>query len=194
MAKEKAAAKNGEEAAGAAPAKKGLSLGLVIGLLVTTLALGAGGAWYFASSAAAAKAAQADEDEDSGESESKPSKKKDKKKAKSPEGPKAPANYLALDPAFVVNLADADATRYLQTSVEVMARDPESIEAAKANMPAIRNSLLMLFSQKTAVELNDRDGREKLRELALAEVQKVLEAETGNPGVEAVFFTSFVTQ
>lgn len=193
MAKEKAAAKNGEEAAGAAPAKKGLSLGLVIGLLVTTLALGAGGAWYFASSAAQAKAAEADEEE-SDESESNPSKKKDKKKAKNPEGPKAPANYLALDPAFVVNLADADATRYLQTSVEVMARDPESIEAAKANMPAIRNSLLMLFSQKTAVELNDRDGREKLRELALAEVQKVLEAETGDPGVEAVFFTSFVTQ
>ena len=39
-----------------------------------------------------------------------------------------------------------------------------------------------------------REGKEKLRADALAEIQKVMKAETGKPGVESVFFTSFVMQ
>jgi flagellar FliL protein len=42
--------------------------------------------------------------------------------------------------------------------------------------------------------LNTREGKEKLREETLEEVQKVLLEETGEPGVDNVFFTSFVMQ
>jgi flagellar FliL protein len=61
-------------------------------------------------------------------------------------------------------------------------------------MPRIRNNLLMLFSAQRCADVRDRAGREKLQAAALKEVQDVLQAETGKPGVEALYFTSFVTQ
>ena len=40
----------------------------------------------------------------------------------------------------------------------------------------------------------DRAGKERLQASALAEVQKVMQAETGNKTAEDLLFTSFVTQ
>ena len=47
---------------------------------------------------------------------------------------------------------------------------------------------------KTAAELSSREGKEELQAEALASIQGILERETGIPGVEAVYFTSFVMQ
>ncbi|WP_225763836.1 flagellar basal body-associated FliL family protein [Stenotrophomonas sp. Marseille-Q4652] len=107
----------------------------------------------------------------------------------------APAQYFALDPAFVVNLPTSyDGPRYLQVEVQLMSRDPLAIEAMKAHAPALRARLLMLFSQIQASQISDRAGREKLQAEALAEVQKVLKHETGKPYADELLFTSFVTQ
>ena len=108
--------------------------------------------------------------------------------------PVLPASYLALDPAFVVNLESPDEARYLQAEVQLMGRDATALELAKAHVPVIRNSLLMLLGQQKPEDLSSRAGKEKLQQAALAEVQKVLKAETGKPVVEAVYFTSFVMQ
>ena len=105
-----------------------------------------------------------------------------------------PATYLPLEPAFVVNLAGADADRYLQVQVQVMTRDPLAADAIKLHTPAIRDRLLLLFGTKTAEELAAREGRETLRLMALAEANKVMLEETGKDAVEALYFTSFVTQ
>lgn len=108
--------------------------------------------------------------------------------------PAAPASYLALDPAFVVNLESGEEAHYLQVDVQLMARDAHALEAAKVHVPMMRNALLMLFGQQKPADLSTRAGKEKLQQTALAEVQKVLKAETGKPVVEAVYFTSFVMQ
>ena len=42
--------------------------------------------------------------------------------------------------------------------------------------------------------MRSAEGREKLQADALAEINRVLEEETGSGGVEALFFTSLVTQ
>lgn len=104
------------------------------------------------------------------------------------------AQYLPLDPAFVVNTADEESQHYLQTDVQVMARNADALEAVKTHMPHIRNNLLLLFAQQKTTDVRDRAGREKLQAAALKEVQSVLQAETGKPGIEALYFTSFVTQ
>ena len=110
--------------------------------------------------------------------------------------PKAPLSYVPLDPPFVVNFnSDTDAdVRFLQVSVELGTRDPAVADSIKEHRPAIRNNLVMLFSSQDPQALNTRDGKEKLRDETLSEVQKVLKRETGSPGVENVFFTSFVMQ
>lgn len=106
----------------------------------------------------------------------------------------APAQYFALEPAFVVNLADPGGDRYLQVEVQLMSRVPKMEEVLKLHMPVIRNRLLLLFSQQTADGVRSREAKEALQAEALKEVQLVLTQATGAPGVEALYFTSFVTQ
>ncbi|NID16863.1 flagellar basal body-associated FliL family protein [Luteibacter yeojuensis] len=105
-----------------------------------------------------------------------------------------PAIYLQLDPAFVVNFQDAAALRFLQVGVNVMSYDPEAIAAAKEADPEIRNALLMLFSAQDVKSLSDVKGKQKLQAAALAEIQRILQQKIGRPGVDAVFFTSFIMQ
>ncbi len=111
-----------------------------------------------------------------------------------PNKAKDPLSYVALDPPFVVNFNSDTDIRFLQISLELGTRDPVVADSIKEHRPAIRNSLVMLFSSQDPQVLNTREGKEKLREQTLTEVQKVLKQETGAPGVENVFFTSFVMQ
>ncbi len=107
----------------------------------------------------------------------------------------APAQYFGLEPPFVVNLNSSfDGPRYLQVEVQLMTRDPAALEAIKLHAPAIRAKLLMLFSQVEPADIADRAGKERLQASSLAEVQKLLKAETGKPGADELLFTSFVTQ
>lgn len=144
-------------------------------LIAVVAAGGAGGAvWYFTQ----------------GRADAAPS----KAKAAAPTTP-APAQYFALDPAFVVNLnGRVDGPRYLQVEVQLMTRDPEALPALQTHAPAIRAKLLMLFSQVEPEQIADRAGKERLQAAALAEVQKLMQAETGKKTADDLLFTSFVTQ
>jgi flagellar FliL protein len=106
----------------------------------------------------------------------------------------APAIYIPLDPAFVVNFAEGSRARFLQVTVEVMTRDAHVEEHIRTHMPVIRNNLVLLFSSQTYESVSTLEGKEALREEALIVIQKILEEETGDPGIESVYFTSFVMQ
>lgn len=114
--------------------------------------------------------------------------------AKPKEELKKQAIYVGLDPSFTVNLASGGKARYLQAGVEVLTRDPAVQGHVKQHMPVIRNGLVLLFSGKSYEDLVSLEGKEALRAEALASVQRVLQAETGSPGIEDLFFTSFVMQ
>ncbi len=114
--------------------------------------------------------------------------------AKEDAGDAAAPIYYKLDPTFVVNYQAQDDLRFLQVTVEVMARDEKIIALVEQHMPVIRNNLIVLFSSQDFTTISTRVGKERLRAQVLAEVQKVLKEETGRPGIEAVYFTSFVMQ
>ncbi|HVI58819.1 MAG TPA: flagellar basal body-associated FliL family protein [Luteimonas sp.] len=107
---------------------------------------------------------------------------------------RAPVQYHAIEPAFVVNLADDDAVRYLQADVQLVTRDPATLAAFDTHAPAIRNRLLLLFGQQSSASLAQRSGKERLQEAARDEVRRVLKREGAADKVEAVIFTSLVTQ
>lgn len=107
---------------------------------------------------------------------------------------KHPATYVSLEPPFVVNFEGNSPARFLQINVEVMTRKAEYAEHIKKHMPVIRNNLVLLFGSQTHDKVNTLKGKEDLRQLALTEVQKILEEETGDAGIEALYFTSFVMQ
>ena len=105
-----------------------------------------------------------------------------------------PTQYFAMEPSFVVNLADVDATRYLQADVQLATRDAETLKTLEEQAPMIRNRLLLLFGQQTSDTLIQRSGKERLQEKALVEVKSVLKHEGAPDKVDAVIFTSLVTQ
>jgi flagellar FliL protein len=112
-----------------------------------------------------------------------------------------PPLYYTLDDHLVVNFRRGGGARYLEVGVELMTRDPKTIEALKVQTPVIRNNLILLFGDQTYETLSTREGKENLRTAALAEVQRALhelggaggESEAAD-GVESLYFTTFVMQ
>jgi flagellar FliL protein len=116
-------------------------------------------------------------------------------KKKKKEGPKLPAQYVKLDPPFVIIFEANGLMRFLQVTVEIMTRDEHTKEIIEKNDPMIRNDLIMLFGSQTYETISTRDGKEKLRNDALATVAKVVKSEGGDAKqVEQLYFTSFVMQ
>ena len=107
---------------------------------------------------------------------------------------KAPAIYFPLKPPLIVNYESKGRQRFLQAEISLMAREDDVIEAVELHMPMIRNSLILLFSGMVYEEMQTDEGREVLRQDALAEIQRIMEQELGKPGVERVLFTNLVMQ
>jgi len=106
-----------------------------------------------------------------------------------------PAIYAPLDPPLVVSFGDgASGTRFLQLTLQAMARDEKSVAAIKQHAPAIRNAFLFLLSAHDIDDLLTLEGKEKLRAEMTASAQDILVANTGAPGLEELYFTSFVIQ
>ena len=104
------------------------------------------------------------------------------------------AIYVPIEPMFVVNFEGKSRVKFLQISVEVMTRDQSVVKSIKKHMPVIRNNLTFLFSSRTYADVKTIKGKERLRTAALEEVQDIMEQETGDSAIEALYFTSFVTQ
>jgi len=108
---------------------------------------------------------------------------------------KKPAIYQSLHPPLVVNFKDsAGDAHFMQITMEVMSRDQAAINAVREHVPVIRNALILLFSSAVYDEVTTTEGKEKLLSDGLAEIQRVMTEETGEPGIEALYFTALVIQ
>lgn len=177
-------------AADASPKKSSKKLLIVIIAAVVLLGGGGGGAWFFMHKGAD----ESSEEEGKSDKHEKGGKEKGKKEKKEGEA-RLPAQFIALDPPFVVNFEPGSSARFLQITAQVMTRDPHMKEFLEANNPIVRNDLLLLFGNKHVEEVATQEGKEALRTAALEAIRKIVEAEEGDPEeVEAVYFTSFVMQ
>ena len=166
---------------------------LVIGAAVVLLGGAGGGAWMFLGKKSDEQTAQDGKDSKNAKDKDKD---KDKKKGKKEEAkPKLPAQFVELDPPFVVNFEPGATARFLQVAVQLMTRDAHMVEFLKANTPIIRNDLLLLFGNRHVEEVATNEGKEALRTAALQTVRKIVDSEGGKgEEIEAVYFTSFVMQ
>ncbi len=101
--------------------------------------------------------------------------------------------YLPLSPKFVVNLQGGRRS-YLRADIQLMVEGSENLEAIKTHIPAIRHSLIMLFSDHTVDQLRSSAQRETLRQKALKQTQKTLEKYASNGKLKDIFFTEFLIQ
>ena len=101
--------------------------------------------------------------------------------------------YIDLEPEFVINFRDKnDRAKFLKTELSVATTQEDVEEAVGRHMPAIRNSLVLLLSRQIYDDLVPHEGKERLRAEALSEVQAVLKAQIGKPGVDDLYFSNFV--
>ncbi|HET8699789.1 MAG TPA: flagellar basal body-associated FliL family protein [Gammaproteobacteria bacterium] len=106
-----------------------------------------------------------------------------------------PALYVPLDPPFVVSFETGDGeTRFVQLTLQAMARSEKTINAIKQHAPAIRNSFLFLISGYKVEDLATLKGKEKLRAEMLVAANEIMEKNTGSAGIEELYFTSLVIQ
>ncbi|MDZ4263117.1 MAG: flagellar basal body-associated FliL family protein [Pseudomonadota bacterium] len=118
----------------------------------------------------------------------------------------APAIYFEMKPNFTINFNVNGRQRYLQAAITLLYRDPQLENLLILHMPAIRNGLVMLLSNKSFDELQTEEGKEILRAEALDIIKGQLQKErealiAGGNGegvsaanVEQVLFTNFVMQ
>jgi len=146
-----AAAAKAPEAAGEAPKKS--KLPLIIILLVVLLAGGGGAAWFLL------MRGHADDEE------------QEVKTASS-----KPATFLPLD-QFTVNLQPEDGQQFLQVAMTLKVVDQAVGDAIKAAMPEVRSRVLLLLSSKKPSQLSSLEGKNKLAEEVIHEVEQTMPVE-----------------
>jgi flagellar protein FliL len=105
-----------------------------------------------------------------------------------------PAVYAALDPPFVVSFDEEGGARYVQLTLQAMARSEETVEAVKLHAPAIRNAVLYKLSGYELATLNTQAGKEQLRHELLDAANEILAKNNVEHGIEELYFTSLVVQ
>ncbi|QUX90576.1 flagellar basal body protein FliL [Marinomonas sp. A3A] len=104
------------------------------------------------------------------------------------------AAYIELQPTFVVNHLGNDARlKYIKTSISIRT-DETKKDLIEANMPLVRDALVMFLSSRTTEQVTGAIAREKTREEAAIAVNGALKEETGLEPVKDILFASFVTQ
>lgn len=108
--------------------------------------------------------------------------------------PAKPPVFMVMDP-FTVNLQpDGAGEQFLQLSFSLQVTDQKEVDLIKLYLPQVRSRLLLLFSGKRASEISTPDGKKKLAEEVLAQVNQPFTPGAPPQGVKNVFFTSFVIQ
>lgn len=108
--------------------------------------------------------------------------------------PEAEAIYIPFEPAFTVNFGGANSSRFMQVTIEAMTHDSHVVEEVNKHMPVIRNNIVLLLSSQSVESVSTLEGKEKLRQEILTSVQDILKKRTGSPGIDEIYFTSFVMQ
>jgi len=189
--------KDGQSAdTGAAEAKqKKKKLLMFIGIAILLVVVSVGATFFIVSKMMGGKNAGGDDGASSSESAHEVAK---------------PALYFPLK-TFTVNYDVNGRQRFLQAELTLLYRDEAVLKTLELHMPAVRNSLVMLLSRQVFDELQTSEGKEKLREAALTEIQAIIAKETAagtektngknkakskdsEINIEQVLFTQFVMQ
>jgi flagellar protein FliL len=96
---------------------------------------------------------------------------------------------MPLEP-FLVNLADRETRRYLKLKVELEVDDEATVKELEKSLPRIRDTLILLLSGKTYLDLSSFEGKQQLKN----EIKTRVTALPGGKKVSDVFFTEFVAQ
>ncbi|WP_338849029.1 flagellar basal body-associated protein FliL [Massilia sp. W12] len=110
-----------------------------------------------------------------------------------PSGKVEPPVFVPIEP-FTVNLQPEAGDQYLQTTLTLQVGGQTQVDVIKANMPLVRSRLLLLLSSKKASEINTAEGKKKLSEEIVEQVNQPFIEKGPQQNVLGVYFTSFIIQ
>jgi flagellar FliL protein len=151
-----AAATAATAAAPEAPKKKSKKLLFIVLGVVLLALIGAGAALFVLKSNTASDEEGMDDEEHVAEHSKEP---------------RVPPTFLPLE-AMVINLADAGGNRFIQLGLTLQLQDAKTEADVKAYMPSIRSNILLLISQRTAEEMLQVQGKEKLAHDIIATISR----------------------
>ncbi len=102
--------------------------------------------------------------------------------------------YISLGEPMVLNLSGKRKLTFLQISADVLVRDSDTEEAVKIHVPAIRHSLIMLLSEQKAADIKSPTRREEIRQVATANVKRLVTDLSGEGEVAEVLFSNILVQ
>jgi flagellar FliL protein len=112
-------------------------------------------------------------------------------------GEKAAAmnEYLEIKPALITNYGGPGPIHFAKVEITLrLSKTAEARELVMHHMPQIRHELIMLLGRQSEAAINTMQGKEQLRQDALAAVQKIMETEENKKIIEDLLFTNFVIQ
>jgi flagellar protein FliL len=100
---------------------------------------------------------------------------------------KAMGPTFALE-RFVVNLADKNASKYLNVVMDIELSNEELSEEIEKRLPQIRDIVILILSSKRYDQISTNDGRKLLRE----EIKHTINGSLTKGSIKNVYFTNFV--
>lgn len=104
------------------------------------------------------------------------------------------ATYVAMPRPFVFNVTDGKRDRLVQIKVQLMVRGADDEALAKKHIPLLEGTLVRVFGAATVGQLRNPEGKDQIREHALAELNKATKKLEGKALIHTVLFTGFVLQ
>ncbi len=104
------------------------------------------------------------------------------------------AIYYPIKPPIMVSFEGRGRQRLMQAEVTLLTRDSAVVATVEQHMPMIRNALVLLMSGQVYEDIQTAEGKELMRVQATQQLQQIIEAEIGKPGVEEVLFTNIIVQ
>lgn len=102
--------------------------------------------------------------------------------------------YYNVQPEFVVNFQGKSRVKFLMIEMVVASNDEEVPTILSDHDPELRNSLLMLLAEQDSEVLKTNEGKEALREAALAKIDEVVGKHYRTERIKDVFITRLVMQ
>jgi len=102
--------------------------------------------------------------------------------------------YFEIAAPFVVNIQGEASINFLQVNAQLRVTKSEIKDKLRAHLPAIQHVMIMILSEQNTKSLRSVEGKQRLRDDAVKEIQTLLTKEIGEPAVEEVYFTAFVIQ
>jgi flagellar FliL protein len=104
------------------------------------------------------------------------------------------ATYVAMPRPFVFNVMDGKRDRLVQIKVQLMVRGNDNETLAKKHIPLLEGTLVRVFGAASVAQLRNPEGKDQIREQALAALNKETKKLEGRELIDTVLFTGFVLQ